>query len=98
LPAVALTLAFQCLLVGNAWAHTPSISAEAVCGEGGGFQIDYTTTSWSPDPVVGEPEVDILFNSVVVDSGAYVYPGNSFPARLRACRRPGDSVTVTARS
>lgn len=100
LNAAALTTAAQLLLVGNAWAHHPTIEAAAVCDEAtGGLLIDYTSTSWSPNAGEGEnSRIDILFNSVVVDSSAYVYPENSFSgsAPAPAGSGPGDSVVVTA--
>jgi hypothetical protein len=94
----ALTLGLQVLLSGTALAHSVSITAEAVCDpNGGGFPvINYTSTSWSPDKVIGEnPEIDILFNGVFVASGAYKFSsGNTFSGSAPA--PSGTSAVVTA--
>lgn len=97
--AAILAIAFQISLPGSAWAHFTQIEASASC-EDGILLIQYTTTSWSPAAVAGEnPQIDILFNNVVVDSGDYSFAtGNSFSGSALAPlgSGPGDSVTVTA--
>jgi hypothetical protein len=84
----------QLLFAGNALAHHPTITAEAVCTDGVPT-INFTSTSWSANAGEGEnPKVDILFNGVVVFSGAYVYPANSFSGSAAA---PNGTVVVEAR-
>lgn len=85
------------LVSGTALAHHPNITAEAVCDTTSGV-INYTSTSWRPHGPAGNgganPQIDILFNGVVVDSGAYASPDYSFSGSLPAPL--GATVIVTA--
>lgn len=84
----------------TAWAHGGRISADAVCDTTAGvFKINYTATSNSTHPN-GEgqnDQIDILFNGVVVATGAFNAPAYAFsgsaPAPVGA--GPGSTVTVT---
>jgi hypothetical protein len=80
---------------GTAWAHHPTITATAVC-ESSAAVINYTSVSWSPDPIIGEnSKIDIRFNGVLIASGAYVFAtGNQFSGSAPA--PTGNSVTVSA--
>jgi hypothetical protein len=94
-PLIAgLTVGFQVLFASAAMAHHTTITATAVCSDGAPV-INYTSTSWSPNAGEGEnTRIDILFNGVVVGSGAYVYPANSFSGSAPA--PTSGPVTVTA--
>lgn len=78
--------ALVCLLVASpAYAHKPMITASAVCMPDGTAVVNYTSTSWSPNPLEGEnSRIDIYMNGLLVGTGAYVYPGNSFSGTLAA--------------
>lgn len=95
-----LTVVLLLLSAGAALAHHPTIAASALCDDTTGtVVIEYTSTSWSSNPMEGEnAQIDILVNGVVVGSGAYVYPGNAFSGSVPAPAGsgPGDSVIVTA--
>lgn len=84
----------------TALAHHPTIVAEAVCETDVGFVINYTSTSWMTDgsPGSGNPQIDILFNDVPVDSQPYEAPDYSFSgsAPAPAGSNPGDVVEVKA--
>ena len=71
-------------------AHHPTITAEAVCDSTtGDAVINYTSTSWKLSPGEGEnSQIDILINSVTVQTGAYADPVYSFSgsATHRHCR------------
>lgn len=75
-PAVlagAALLAFQAISVQKAYAHHPNIAATATCSNGAAV-INYTATSWDQnpaDPGGSNPEIDIYFNGVKVDMGAF---------------------------
>lgn len=74
----ALIIVFQMLMAGTAMAHWPNIRAGATCVNGIAV-ISYTSTSWSSKKGEGEnPRIDILFDNVLVGSGAYKSPGYSF--------------------
>ena len=92
-----LTLGFQTFVAGTALAHHPEIFAEAICDPTTGIiSIDYVSTSWLlADNGGANPQIDILFNGVVVDSGAYASPDYSFSGSQPA--PPGATeVIVTA--
>jgi hypothetical protein len=89
--ACVLAVLFQVVAAPSAWAHHPILTASAVC-QAGSPVINFTATSDSPLPLIGEnADVDILFNGVVVANGAFVYPTNSFSGSAPA---PGEAVTV----
>ncbi len=79
----------------SAFGHSPTIEASASCVEGVA-NIDYTSTSWSPDPGDGEhSNIVISFNGSAVGSGAYEFEtGNTFDGSAPA--PSGSSATVTA--
>lgn len=85
-----------CLGAAPAFAHHPTIQAEAVCDTGGNLVINYVSTSWQTtvSPGSGNPQIDILFNGVKVDQGAYTAPTYSFSGSKPA--PSGTSATVTA--
>jgi hypothetical protein len=88
--------AIQLLLASAAMAHTAYITATAVCVNGV-KTIDYTATSWSPNPGEGEnPEIHILLNYQLAAVGAFVYPGNSFSGSLAAPEGASASVIAWA--
>jgi hypothetical protein len=89
-----IAVAIQLGLASAAMAHKPTITAQAVC-EAGTPVINYTSTSWSPNPLEGEnPSIQIYLNGVLAATGAYVYPGNSFSGTLSA--PTGTSATLHA--
>lgn len=85
-----------CLIASPAFAHYPTIQAEAVCVPTGDLVINYVSTSWltTGDPGSGNPQIDILLNGVKVDQDAYVAPDFSFSGSAPA--PAGASATVTA--
>ena len=85
-----------CLSAAPAFAHHPTIAAEAVCDTSGSLVIEYVSTSWltTGDPGSGNSQVDILFNGVKVAQGAYLPPTYSFSGSAPA--PVGTSATVTA--
>lgn len=75
LTGVAL-LVLQAAVVQKAYAHHPNIAATASCSNGIAV-ISYTATSWDPGstqaPGDGDnPEIDIYFNGIKVDMGAFL--------------------------
>jgi hypothetical protein len=82
------------LAAGQASAHRPTISAEAVCDvETNSIVIEYVSTAWAgfpDDPSSREnAQIDILVDGVIADSGAYAAPDYSFGDALDA---PSDAV------
>ena len=77
LAGAALAL-LQLAAVPKAYAHHPIISASVNCKNNGTAIISYTVTSWDPGSTLGppgdgdNPEIDVLFNGVPVDSGAFL--------------------------
>jgi hypothetical protein len=94
--AGAVAFAVSTFTAGAALAHHPEIGAEAVCDPATGLvSINYISTSWFiGEPGGGNPQIDILFNGVKVDEGAYAAPSYSFSGSQPAPALP--SVTVTA--
>ena len=94
------TIVFHVVLSPMAYAHHPNISATAVCDVNSSTVIiNYTSTSWLTIAPEGEnSKIDILFNNVLVASGAYVSPTFSFSGSLPAPAgsAAGDTVVVTA--
>ena len=66
------------LFSGSAFAHGFTITAEAVCDEGGGVIIHYSAVSRSTLLEGSHPQIDILFNGVKVAEGEFVMPANAF--------------------
>ena len=97
LSGAAIALGLQALWTSAAFAHGVTIEASASCVEGVAF-IDYSSTSWSPNPGEGEhSNIVISFNSVAVGSGAYVFAtGNTFEGSAPAPSGPSAIVTATA--
>ena len=96
---VVATILVALAVANPAWAHNPTISAEAVCNVDGSATINFTSVSWSGNAGEGEnPQIDILFNGNVVFSGAYVFPTNAFSGSAPAPSGAGggDTVAVTA--
>ena len=82
--AVLATLCTSLLFASNALAHHPTVSAEATCVNGAPI-INFVSTSWSASQFGGEnPLIQILLNGVIVKTGAYVYPANSFSGSFAA--------------
>jgi hypothetical protein len=79
-------------------AHHTTIDATAVCDANGQPVIEFTSTSWSSGVDGENSRIDILFDGVVVSSGAYVLPENSFSgsAPAPAGSGAGDIVEVGA--
>lgn len=93
--AILLAAVLSAFAAGTARAHSPQIVADAVCdAETGIVMINYTATSWQlSSPGGANPQIDILFNNVKVDQGAFAAPDFSFSGSQPA---PGGiSVTVT---
>jgi hypothetical protein len=89
------------LITNTAYAHHPTISAEAVCDAHiGSVVINYTSTAWdSGDPVSREnAQIDVSFDGSVVGTGSYEAPDYSFSGSeaAPAGSSVGDVVTVTA--
>lgn len=85
-PAVlagAVLLVFQAATIQKAYAHFPNIYATASCSNGVAV-ISYTAYSWDQnpaDPGGSNPEIDILFNGIKADMGAFLpntNPPNQF--------------------
>jgi hypothetical protein len=87
-----LALVLQLLLAGNALAHHPVVTATASCPQNGSpAVIQYTATSWEFGS--GNPQIQILFNNVVVATGAFTSAnGYSFSGTVPA--PAGSQVTV----
>lgn len=78
--AGAALLVLQLSAVQKAFAHYPIITATIACSNGAPV-ISYTVTSWDPGSTQSgiygandgnNPQVDVLFNGVVVGSGAFI--------------------------
>lgn len=74
--AGAALLVFQVAAVQRAFAHHPIIAASAACSNGAAV-INYTVTSWDQGSLIvagdgDNPEIDVLFDGVAVDSGAFL--------------------------
>jgi hypothetical protein len=92
--ALGAALGLQTLLAPSAFANSVSITAEAVCAEGGAV-INYTSTSWSLEAAATNTAVDIAFNGNYVATGAYVFAtGNTFSGSAPA--PTGSSAVVSA--
>lgn len=82
------------LVSGAAWAHGLTVSADAVCDEGGGVVIHYTVQSTSTLPEGSHSQIDVLVNGIKVGEGEFVAPINAFSGSTPA--QSGDSAVVTA--
>jgi len=94
----SVTGAFALLLLvlssGVAFAHSVTLTAEAVCN-GPTPTINFTVTSWSGGPEGENPKIEVSFNNIVVFTGALVQAsGNMFSGSLPAPM--GSSVLVSA--
>jgi hypothetical protein len=100
--SVFLTGAAMIVLLGftaqKAYAHSLTITATASCGvNGGAATISYTVTSWDQnpaDPGGTNPEIQVLFNGVVVDTEPFIStstPPNQFSNTMPA---PAGATTV----
>ena len=89
-------VALQFFIAGTALAHHPEISAVAVCDENNELVIEYTSTAFTTadQSKRTNSQINILFNNVQVDQGAYASPAFSFSGSKDA--PPGTSATVTA--
>lgn len=79
---------------GVAWAHGLTVSADAVCDEGGGIVIHYTVQSTSTLPEGSHSQIDVLVNGFKVGQGEFVAPVNAFSGSTSA--PAGESAVVTA--
>ena len=101
-PVVAVGATVGALLVsaGVVSAHSPNIAAEVVCDEAGNPVIEFTSIAWGDtiDVARENPQIEILFDGVVVFSGAYTPPTYTFSgsAPAPAGKGAGDTVEVTA--
>ena len=78
----AMAVVFQ----GVAYAHHPNIAATASCSNGIPV-ISYTASSWDPANTNNDgtnPDINILFDGAVVDTGAFVPPNFAFSDTLPA--------------
>jgi hypothetical protein len=91
--------AFQLMAAGTASAYFVGLTAAAECDTNtGALSISYTATSWGEHASASNPQIDILFNNVVVDSQPFVLPTNSFSGSKAAPAGAGGGsvVSVTA--
>src|SRR5215469_5929124 len=85
-----VAICVQCFLANTASAHHLTVTATASCVNGVPV-ISFTATSWSPDTVAGSNAlIDILFNGVKVDAGAFTLSVGSFSGQ-----KPAPSATNT---
>jgi hypothetical protein len=90
----ALAIALQIVTASAALAHSLTVTASAVCNGSTGV-INYTATAWDTTSVFAQnSRIDILVNGVVVATGAFVLPTNSFSGSVLA--PTGTSATVSA--
>jgi len=94
----AAAIAFQGIVVQMASGHSLTVTAAAAC-QNGVAVINYTATSWDQIDTAGSnPEIDILFNGVKVDSQPFTLATN--PANQFSGQKPApsgtNSVDVTA--
>ena len=85
----------------SAYAHHPEIVAEALCDElTGEYIILYTSTPWSGCSFSSceNSRIDILINSVLVETKEYAAPDYSFSGQHPAPSgsQPGDVISVAA--
>lgn len=99
--AGAALLVFQLAAVQKAFAHYPIITATIACSNGAPV-ISYTVTSWDPGSTQSgiygandgnNPQVNVLFNGVVVGSGAFL--GNTIPPDQFTGSAPAPQGTST---
>jgi len=89
-----LAFVLQAFAAGAALAHSLTITATAACS-GTSAIVNYTATAWDPSSVYAQnSRVDIRLNGVLVASGQFVWPGNSFSGSVWA--PAGTSATLTA--
>jgi hypothetical protein len=86
--AAALTIVFQALMTGTAFAHAVTVSATAACSDGAAV-ISYTSAD--PDHQYAHNAIDISFNGSVVATGKYASPSFSFSGSAPS---PSPSGTV----
>ena len=100
----AVTATATVLMAGVALAHHPEIAATSVCVDGTAI-INYTATAWSGwgsdptnDSTRENPQVDVAFDGVLVETGAFSAPTYSFSgsAPAPAGKVAGDTVQVIA--
>lgn len=94
--AIIIIASLQLLFTTNASASTraPLIHAEAECVHGT-TNLWYFASSWSANAFEGEnAAIEIRVNGVLIDTGAFVYPGNSFSGVTAL--PAGETVTVEA--
>lgn len=85
-----VVLCFQTFLASPVLAHHLTVTASASCVDGAPV-ISFTATSWSPGTVAGSNAlINILFNGVKVDSGAFTLTMGSFSGHS-----PAPSATTT---
>jgi len=92
-----LALVFQVMLGSTAWAHHPIIQAAAVCSEGQ-VVVNYTATAWATDIPNGRANtrIDIQFNGVTVESGAFTQANNYQFSNTKPAPSGSGSFTVAA--
>ena len=83
----------QAVLAGAALAHSPTITASAVCSNGVAT-INYTVGSWTYTSDGQNSRVDVQVNGIFIASGALVLPTLSFSGSVLA--PTGTSATVSA--
>lgn len=94
--AALAVVVFQGVLVQQAHAHSLTVTATASCSNGAAV-ISYTAVSWDQnpaDPGGTNPEIQILFNGVVVDTEAFLStstPPDQFSGMIAA---PSGTNTV----
>lgn len=77
--AGALAIVLQLFAAGSAWAYGLSLTATAVCTPNGAAAITYAVGSWALDARATNPQIEIRFDGLLVDTEAFlVSNGNSF--------------------
>ena len=91
---LALACAFVFVMSRTLHANPLSIVATAECTDSRGFVITYAAFG-NPNAGLTNPSVNILFDNVVVDNGAFENPSYSFSNTLPAPAGKGAGATVT---
>ena len=85
----------QAAVVQSAFAHSVGITATASCDNKGNATISYHVTSWTIGTNGINPEIDVLFNGILVDSQPFTLaqdPDNQFSGTKPSLP---NTVTVT---
>lgn len=95
---IACLFLMGAVMSGTAWAHSLTVTASASCVNGAPV-ISYTATSWCAGAAgsgCNNPVIDILFDGVKVDSGAFTVANNGQFSGQKPAPSATTSVDVTA--